>query len=48
MGARRQRHLLGAVGLDRVEALAAALEQDADQIDQHAGRRAPAASTEAA
>ena len=37
MGARRQRHLLGAEGLDGVEALPAALEQDADQIDQHIG-----------
>ena len=34
---RRQRHLLGAVGVHGVEALAAALEQDADQIDQHVG-----------
>ncbi len=45
--ARRQRHLLGAEGLHRVEALAAALGEDADQIDddfrafrraQHRGR----------
>ena len=32
-----QRHLLGADGVDGVEALAAALEQDADQVDQHMG-----------
>ncbi len=37
MGARRQRHLLGAVGVDGVEALPPALEQQADQIDQHMG-----------
>ena len=42
MGVRRQRHLFGAISVHRVETLAAALEQDADQIDQHlriAGRR---------
>ena len=37
MGARRQRHLFGAVGVDGVETLPSALEQDADQIDQHLG-----------
>jgi len=37
MGARRQCHLLGAVSLDGVEALPPALEQDADQVDQHLG-----------
>ena len=37
MGARRQRHLLGAVGVDGVKALPPALEQKADQIDQHVG-----------
>ena len=37
MGARRQRHLLGAIGVDGVETLLAALEQEADQIDQHVG-----------
>ena len=37
MGARRQRHLLGAVGMNGVEALPPALVQQAYQIDQHAG-----------
>src|ERR1700680_505440 len=37
VGARRQCYLFGAVGMDRVEALAAALEKNADQIDQHRG-----------
>jgi hypothetical protein len=37
MRARGQRHLLGAVGMDGAEALAPALEQEADQIDQHMG-----------
>ena len=37
MGAGSQRDLLGAVSMDRVEALAPALGQNADQIDQHLG-----------
>ena len=37
MRARRQRHLLRAVGVDGVEALPPALEQQAHQIDQHMG-----------
>ena len=37
MGRRRQRHRLGAGGLHRVEALPAALEQDADQVDHDVG-----------
>ena len=32
-----QRHLLGAEGLHGVEALPAALEQDADQVDDDVG-----------
>ncbi len=36
-GGRRQRHRLGAERLHRVEALPAALEQDADQVDHHVG-----------
>ena len=35
--ARGARHRLGAVGLHGVEALPAALEQDADQVDDHVG-----------
>ena len=37
VGRGRQRHRLGADGLHRVEALAPALEQDADQVDHHVG-----------
>jgi len=37
MGAGGERHLLGAESMDSVETLAAALEQNADQIDQHLG-----------
>ena len=37
MGASRQGDLLGAVGMNRIEALAAAFGENADQIDQHAG-----------
>ena len=36
-GLGRERHLLRALGLDGIEALAAALEQDADQIDDDVG-----------
>ena len=37
VGGSRERDLLGAVMLHRIEALAAALEQDADQIDDDRG-----------
>ena len=37
MGGGRKRDRLGAERLHRVEALAAALEQDADQVDHHVG-----------
>ena len=37
VGRRRQRDRLGAERLHRVEALASALEQDADQVDQDVG-----------
>ena len=35
MRGRRERHRLGAEAMHRIEALAAGLEQDADQIDDH-------------
>ena len=47
VGIRGQRDLLGAEGVHGVEALAAALGQDADQIDHDVASRA-AASTDAA
>ena len=37
VGRGRERHRLGAGRLHRVEALAPALEQDADQVDHHVG-----------
>ena len=37
VGRRRERDRLGAEGLHRVEALPAALEQDADQVDHDVG-----------
>ena len=37
VGRRRQRHRFGAARLDRIETLASALEQDADQVDHHVG-----------
>ena len=37
VGVGRQRDLLGAIGMDSVEALAAAFGQDADEVDQHVG-----------
>ena len=37
MGGGGERHLLGTEALDRIEALAAAFLEQADQVDQHMG-----------